>query len=35
MLGGKRRLKVELGRSADGIAGGGALDAASSEGPLR
>jgi RNA polymerase sigma-70 factor (ECF subfamily) len=35
MLGGMRRLKVELGRSADGMAGGGALDAASSEGPLR
>jgi RNA polymerase sigma-70 factor (ECF subfamily) len=35
MLGGMRRLKEELGRVAGGLAGGGALDAASSEGPVR
>ena len=35
MLGGMRRLKEELGRLAGGLTGGGALDAASSEGPLR
>ncbi|MDQ1513006.1 MAG: hypothetical protein QOC59_848 [Microbacteriaceae bacterium] len=35
MLGGMRRLKEELGRLTGGLAGGGALDAASSEGPVR
>jgi RNA polymerase sigma-70 factor (ECF subfamily) len=35
MLGGMRRLKEELGQPAGGLADGGALDAAPSEGPLR
>jgi RNA polymerase sigma factor (sigma-70 family) len=35
MLGGMRRLKEDLGRVAGGLTGGGALDAASSEGPIR
>ena len=35
MLGGMRRLKEELGRLTGGLTGGGALGAASSEGPVR
>jgi RNA polymerase sigma-70 factor (ECF subfamily) len=35
MLGGMRRLKEDLGRLAGGLAGGGALDSAPSEGPVR
>jgi len=35
MLGGMRRLKEDLGRLAGGLAGGGALDPAPSEGPVR
>ena len=35
MLAGMRRLKEELGRRTGGPAGGGALDAAPSEGPVR